>query len=153
MSWRPCWPGPAGRRDVGRNPESLLTDLVRRRLEAGGAHFVKLSDRFTRGVPDALVFTDRLVLVEFKAARLGGDSWSTGAGLGLTGAQDHHLRMAARRDRSCACVVTGTSDGSCLALWVPVRPESEQIEWYRRVAVDDEVHGWLEGRAGNTCLT
>ena len=43
------------------NAESLLTEEVRKVLEGLGAHFIKISDRFTRGVPDSSVTTNRHV--------------------------------------------------------------------------------------------
>ena len=126
------------------NAETELTRIVRERLEALGCHFVKLSDRFTRGVLDSLVVSDRLVWAEFKVHRTG-EAVQTYQQLGLSGAQDHHIRQTSRRSRRAACCITGTSDGGHLALWLPVSPESEQVPEYRLAADEDQALAWICG--------
>lgn len=126
------------------NAETELTATVRKRLEALGCHFVKLSDRFTRGVLDSLVVSDRLVWVEFKVHRTG-EVVQTYQQLGMSGAQDHHARQTSRRSRRAACCVTGTPAGEHLALWLPVSPESELVPEYRLAADGDQVLAWLCG--------
>lgn len=126
------------------NAESELTRVVRSRLEGYGCHFVKLSDRFTRGVLDSLVTSDRLVWVEFKVHVADG-TVQTYQQLGLSGAQDHHIRQVVRRSRKAACCVTGARDGTSLALWLPVSADSELIPQYRLAADGDQVFIWICG--------
>lgn len=112
---------------MAKNPETVVTNRIRKLIEAAGGHFVKLSDTFTRGVPDAMVVTDRVVMVEFKVDRLKGDpTLRSYKSLGMTGAQDHHIRHIARRTNvKGSCVITDTKDGGKLRLWVPVDPGME----------------------------
>jgi hypothetical protein len=127
------------------NAETELTKYIRTLLEARGCHFIKLSDRFTRGVLDSLVVSDRIVWVEYKVHRTG-QVVQTYQQLGLSGVQDHHIRQTARRSRRAACCTTGLADGRDLALWTPVSPESELVPNYR-LAADGEgqVLNWLLG--------
>ena len=130
---------------MAANPETELTKIVRTRLEkVYDALFVKLSDRFTRGIPDALVCTNRNVMVEFKIFDTD-RAVVTYKAMGLTGAQDHYVRAMCHRNRKSACVITGMRDGSSLALWLPVRPGREGPDFadYRLAAEKEEVYEWL----------
>lgn len=128
------------------NGESHLTRSVREALEGRGAHCMKISDRFTRGIPDMFAATDRLVAVEFKVlvTDLVVISWRQ---LGLSGAQDHHLRHIARRSRRAACVITGPPHDapvSMIKLWTPISPEREADDGvYRLAAVGEEAMNWM----------
>lgn len=130
------------------NGESLLTKAVREALERRGAHCMKVSDRFTRGIPDLFVTTDRLIAIEFKVfvTALTVIGWREA---GLSGAQDHHLRRIARRARRASCVITGPpseASVSAIKLWVPVRPEVESDDGvYRLAAVGEEAMKWVLG--------
>lgn len=122
------------------NPETKITVTIRKHLETRGAHFVKLSDSFTRGVPDALVVTNRPVMVEFKVDRLvGTDMMRTYRSLGLSGAQDHHIKALHRRCLNSAAVVTNTARENRLRVWVPLNPHDEKNETYICIA-----EGWRE---------
>jgi hypothetical protein len=104
-----------------RNPETIATNDFRRRLEARGGYTVKVSDTFTRGIPDLQVTLGRLVAVEMKVgSRVYGHTESYKA-LGLSGAQDQRIREICRRAPKCACVVTAWHGE--FTLWVPVRAE------------------------------
>lgn len=122
------------------NPETLLTRFLRERLDGGGVYTVKLSDHFTRGIPDLLVVADRIVLVEMKIDRSTSPREALRANeLGLTAMQDHRIREVCRRVARGACVVTGNSNGSGVRAWYP----STQ-NWYRMVAHGPEgVIAWL----------
>lgn len=126
------------------NAETKLTEAVRRDLEASGAHCVKLSDRFTRGVPDMLVVTDRIVMIEFKiyGSELNVEKY---ANLGLSGSQDHHIRNMVRRSARSACVITGLPDGSKRSIWIPISPDTETINLYRRAASGADCLKWVLG--------
>ena len=127
------------------NAETQLTKIVRERLEGLGCHCVKLSDRFTRGVPDLLVVSDRIVMLELKVF-VATDSVHTYQQLGMSGAQDHHVRQMCRRSLRSAACVTGRADGSRLALWTPISPESELVPNYRLAASEDsQVMNWILG--------
>lgn len=131
------------------NAETELTAIVRTRLEGLGCHCVKLSDRFTRGVPDLLVVSDRIVMLELKVF-VATASVHTYQQLGMSGAQDHHVRQMCRRSLRAAACVTGKPDGGALALWTPVSPESELVPNYRLAASDEyrdgvQVVNWILG--------
>ena len=127
------------------NAETKLTRSVRLALETKGAHCVKLSDKFTRGVPDMMVVSDRVVMVEFKIMTTTA-MVLTYSRLGLSGAQDHHIRQIARRAYRGVCVITGSSTGEELAVWVPVNPELESLEGlYRRAASHEKCISWVLG--------
>lgn len=89
-------------------------------LEKRGAFFLKISDSFTRGVPDAFVAVPmRIVALEFKVDRNKSDALDRSyKSLGLSGAQDHTVR-AIRRLGGEAFVVTDTVKGDRLRVWVP----------------------------------
>lgn len=108
------------------NPETRVTNRVRELMESAGAHFIKLSDSFTRGVPDSVVATDRVILIEFKCDRHKRDEvLRTYRSLGLSGAQDHHIRQVYRRTHRGACVLTDSVDGDKMRLWTPIGAWSE----------------------------
>jgi hypothetical protein len=129
---------------MAQNPETIITRRVRSVIEARGGHFIKLSDSYTRGVPDAIVTTNRLVAIEFKVDRTTGRDFARSySSLGLSGAQDHIIRAIARRSGSnCAYVVTDTLDGGRLRAWTPTLPNGEGpgYELYTVVAVGDAVY-------------
>lgn len=127
------------------NAESRLTEYLRKLLEKRGCHHVKLSDRFTRGVPDLLVVSDRIVMIELKVFQAT-SVVHTYRELGMSGAQDHHVRQMCRRSLRSAACVTGRADGSHMLLWTPVCPESELIPNYREAASDEaQVLNWILG--------
>ncbi len=128
-----------------KNAESQLTDAVRKRLEGAGAHCIKLSDRFTRGVPDLNVTSDRMVMVEFKVLEPTESVVMTWKDLGMTGLQDHHVRHMCRRAGRSACCLTGLVDGTDLKLWLPIMPMSEKIADYRLAAQGEAVIKWVMG--------
>ena len=115
-----------------------------------GCHEIKLSDSFTRGIPDVLMVSGRVILIEFKidkgAHRFDARSYKQ---LGMTGAQDHHVRQISKRtDGRGAYTLAGTIDGDLLSLWVPTVPELEGGEYvmYRKVAFEwDAVWEELRG--------
>lgn len=131
---------------MAKNPETVVTNRFRKTAELRGADFVKLSDSFTRGVPDAYMVTDRVIMVEFKVDRTKGtmDTRSYKS-LGLSGAQDHRIRNISRRSALGACVVIDSAKGGQLQLFVPVGPSQEGPghEDYVRLAEDEEVFRWL----------
>lgn len=137
---------------MGRvNPETVVTRELRRRLEALGAHTVKLSDSFTRGVPDLMVASDRVVMAELKVDESDG-TWSvrTYRQLGMSGAQDQRVRELCRRNRLSACCVAIPRDMYSATLWVPLAPDrqGEGYESYRVEAQGWEgVLAWLMGQA------
>jgi hypothetical protein len=111
-----------------KNPESVATTTLRTALEARGAWTVKISDSFTRGVPDLQVVFDRVVLVEVKVLRRRTDLVTPYSALGLSGAQDHHIRVVVRRTGPVlcgACVVTTGPDSEAFRMWLPVTPALE----------------------------
>ena len=127
------------------NPETIITNRVRQKLESLGAIFIKISDSYTRGIPDALMAVTRMVLIEFKVDRTIRDtkfrSWKS---LGLSGAQDHFIRQFLQRDPTSACVVTDNVSGTKLRLWHPVDQHDERNpEYYVLAAGLDEVYEWL----------
>lgn len=121
------------------NGETVLTKIVRDALERRGAHCIKLSDKFTRGVPDMVVVTDRVIMCELKVYQSNAcvEGWKQ---LGLSGAQDGHIRKICRRSSRGACVVTGTATGDDVLLWTPICPETELRTGKYRIAA-----GGLEG--------
>lgn len=141
-----------------RNPETILTGWFRGLIEKRGAFCYRVSDAYTRGIPDLTVTTDRVIVIEMKI-RPGGPTRSFQAmvwkALGVRGAQDHFIRQICRRSEFSACVVSGTEDEdpSSLALWVPVHPEIESNDSgdYLAIAVGvEEVMGWLSLNASRT---
>ncbi len=135
---------------MARNPETRLTNRVRRLIESAGGHFVKISDQFTRGIPDAMVVTNRVVMSEFKidtTKTMPPKSERTYKSLRLTGAQDHHIRQIARRTTCLGvCVITDTKAGDRLRLWIPLEPHGEGEPTVSYVAICngwEEVAGWL----------
>ncbi len=139
---------------MAANPETVVTQRVRDVLKGAGAHFIKLSDQFTRGVPDALLVTDRILLVEFKVDRRKRDPNDlTYKQLGLSGAQDHHIRQICRRNTRGACVVTDSVDGGKLRLWLPLRSHGEGAKGFETYVVyecDEKVYAWLLGKTYQT---
>lgn len=132
---------------MARNPESVVTGWLRRRMSDAGLYSFKLSDSFTRGVPDAVCVGDRVVMVEFKVDRglLDFESYSA---LGLSGAQDQRIREICRRAPTAACVVTArpSTDDKTVRLWSPVEPERSgpDYESYKTSAIGlTEVLQWL----------
>lgn len=121
------------------NGETILTRFVRGHLEGRGALCIKLSDKFTRGVPDMMVVTSRIIMCEFKvyASELCVTTWSD---LGLSGAQDSNIRRICRRTGRGACVITGTATGDSVLVWSPICPEREVRTGKYRIAA-----GGLEG--------
>lgn len=117
-----------------RNPESLLTDMVRSILESRGAYTFKLSDSFTRGVPDMVAVGSKLRMVELKIAKAMSGT-VTYKSLGLSGAQHQRIIEMCRRDANSAVVVTGTpGDASSLKVWVPKHPDDNTKDEYVIVA-------------------
>lgn len=109
------------------NPETVITDRLRLEVERAGGYSIKLSDRFTRGIPDLIVVMSRVMLIEVKVFRRGTTQVSTWKRLGLTGLQDQRIRETWRRASRSAYVVTGTLDGP-LTLWRPMLPEASGID-------------------------
>lgn len=124
-----------------RNAESKATNEFRLKLESCGAYFVKLSDRFTRGVPDSFVVTSRgVTLIEFKY----GDykhvcTWKE---LGLSGLQDQRIREICKRNGYGACVIIMTSAGEA-ALFVPVAPWLSEPYYRMLHNTFDGIWSWL----------
>lgn len=101
------------------NPETAFTNVVRAVLQRNGAYFIKVSDRFTIGVPDAVVCTStRVIVVEFKVLRRSVLGTATYSELGLSGAQDSRIREFYARAK-CSYVVAEQPDGTP-TVWVPV---------------------------------
>lgn len=124
---------------MGKTPEAIATTKFRDRLKSTDDAFtIKLSDTYTRGVPDLLVVITRVVMVEMKIAKrvyAGSEVYSA---LGLSGIQDERLRSIASRSGNGACAVT-VRDGE-YELWIPgVRPDylraasgyAEVVRWLR----------------------
>lgn len=110
---------------MAENPETKVTRRIRALLEGHGAHFDKLSDSFTRGIPDSLVATDGIYLIEFKVDRSKGTLKTRSyKSLGLSGAQDHKIRAVYRRTKA-ALIVTDLEDGGRLRVWAPTNPFKE----------------------------
>ena len=131
---------------MGTNPETRMTNAVRTALVAMGAHVIKLSDTFTRGVPDCLIVGERLIMAEFKVDRgVGRHDTRTWKQLRMTGAQDHHIRAICCRSLMGSCVVTALEDGTCMTVWLPVHPlrEGEGFENYRAAARGRDAYAWL----------
>lgn len=78
------------------NPETVVTKKFRAHLERDGFFVKKLSDSFTRGIPDLLIAASRIILIEMKSdATLAIVPDGTKKGwrqLGLSGAQDENIR-------------------------------------------------------------
>jgi hypothetical protein len=131
------------------NPETKVTDRLRRLLADAGCHAIKLSDSFTRGVPDMVVVSNRVIMVEVKVDRLKSDKTIREySSLGLSGAQDHHVRQISRRCSLGACVVTDAVDGGKMRLWVPRDPAGEGpgFEDYIQFEKNERAIAWLTGR-------
>lgn len=104
---------------------------------------IKLSDRFTRGVPDCLVVgTGRTTMVEFKITRGSDRTAKTAKNLGLTELQAHRLLEISRRNSFGGVVLTGNADGEDLKLWAPSGYDGVFILH----CSDDEVLTWLTTR-------
>lgn len=108
---------------------------------------MKLSDKFTVGVPDCHVTMARSVFVEIKETDVS-DNIASWRKLKLSGAQDHKIRQMYRRVMGSACVVTAHRDRpSDFRLWVPMvaNREGEGYELYRLSAVGlSEVMRWFQ---------
>lgn len=91
-----------------------------------------------------LVVSDRIVMVEFKVF-VGERNVHSYSELGLSGAQDHHLKSMLKRARRSACCVTGSANGGSLNLWVPLSAKDEANPTYRVAAVDVGVIPWILG--------
>lgn len=123
---------------MASNPETKVTNRIRNLLKMNGAHFTKLSDSFTRGVPDAYVVTNRVIMMEFKVDRSKGISRErTYKSLGLSGAQDHTMKAINRRAPGCGYVVTDTVKGDRLRVWIPMSTD-ENSEMYGCISESDE---------------
>lgn len=110
---------------MSENPETTVTKRIRKLMELHGAYFVKLSDTFTRGIPDVLVATNRIMLIEIKVDRSKGTLTTRSyKSLGLTGAQDSRIRNFYRRSGD-AIVMTDTEDGGRLRVWIPIDSDNE----------------------------
>ena len=133
---------------MAKNPETVITDNLRELLKSFGAHTIKISDSYTRGIPDLLVSgPSGIRMIEIKVDRLKTDKKERSyKSLGLSGAQDHHIRAMVRQHSFAACVVTNTKDGGKLRLWAPIKAEREGpgFDSYLRVASGaEEVGRWL----------
>lgn len=133
---------------MAQNPETLVTNRFRKLLTAAGAHVIKISDAYTRGIPDLLVSTtDGICMIEIKVDKLKSDkNTRTYKSLGLSGAQDHHVRQLAQRRILSGCVVTDIKKGGKLRLWIPLNPEKEGGHYgdYSCVARGwEEIREWL----------
>jgi len=116
---------------MSKNPETIVTNRIKDLLKRNGAHFVKLSDSFTRGIPDAMIVTNRVIMMEFKVDSTKGTmSERTYKSLKLSGAQDHHIKAIRKRAGSSAYVVTDTVGGGRLKVWIPADPFNEASEEY-----------------------
>ena len=96
-----------------------------------------------------LVVPDRVIMVEFKVDRLKSDrDKRTYKSLGLSGAQDHHIRQICRRAPGGACVVTDKESRGKLRVWLPFVPmrEGPKFEDYYLLVKDEDVYLWLTGR-------
>lgn len=127
------------------NPETKLTKYVRLALERAGAYSVKISDTFTRGIPDMMVVGNRIVMVELKVDRVFATK-ATWKQLGLSGPQHQRIIEICRRAGSAACVVTGRGgDPGSIRVWSPDDPTNNASDGYH-VAVPsgiEEVVSWL----------
>jgi hypothetical protein len=103
------------------NPETVVTRRFRAELECRGAYCIKLSDQFTRGIPDLLVVTPKgVMLIEMKVDhRASKMTRSTYQLLGLTGLQDQRIRDICKRVDGGAWLVTDIPKGGKLMLWMP----------------------------------
>ncbi len=114
---------------MAKNPETVITNELRKRIEDRGGYFMKISDQFSRGIPDAFAsVVIGLVAIEVKVDRSAGTKdVRTYKSLGLSGAQDHRLRriLACSNSMGSAFVFTNTTDGTRPTLWVPKRPDLE----------------------------
>lgn len=132
---------------MGLNDETIITKRMRKALEAGGAHCVKLSDQFTRGIPDMLCVATSVKFIEFKVDRrsLEHRKKYTWKQLGLSGAQDHHIRQMWRRVDGSAYVLTDTIVGDNTIIWYPVdaQIESKYGKYQSMMHDRDEVISWL----------
>lgn len=116
-----------------RNAESKVTEIFRGVLTRRGAYFVKLSDRFTRGLPDSLVVTNHVVMIEFKEGEA--DATCTWKRLGLSGLQDQRIRDIYQRDKHGACVVLGSVRTGRFVLYVP----DMYSEFYNAIHSSDDM--------------
>lgn len=121
------------------NPETKVTNRIRNLLLRNGAHFRKLSDSFSRGVPDSYVVTNRVVMLEYKVDRSKGTKEvRTYKSLGLSGAQDHEIKAVKKRAADCAFVVTDTVKGDRLRVWGPVNAFAEDDDDYHLICEGEE---------------
>jgi hypothetical protein len=137
-----------------RNPESVITSYFRRVVEKSGGYFFKISDRFTRGIPDCHVTFTRGVFIELKEGRFD-KSIDTYQHLKVSGIQDSRIRNICRRSPDGACVLTAPCESPAdMALWVPVRPQKEdsrKFNHYRCAARGErEVMKWLGLKTSQT---
>jgi hypothetical protein len=109
-----------------RNPETIITNRLRASLEARGGYSIKLSDKFTRGVPDLVAVGRSVFMVELKVYS-GSGVTETYKRLGLSGAQDSRIRAINRRcEHPHAFVYTADpDDNQSGTLWIPLLPEFE----------------------------
>lgn len=137
-----------------RNPESVITDYFRNRVVELGGEFVKLSDRFTHGVPDCYLAFDTLRLVELKEGHYD-KGVTTYQDLGVRGSQDSKIRRLHVRNPNNSCVVTAPRENpSDMRLWVPIDPHLEDRRLhnrYRLAALGEVmVMRWLGYRTSRT---
>lgn len=128
------------------NPETVVTTYFKRRVIAAGGWFQKLSDRFSRGIPDVVMCISRVVMVELKTDTGLGVGEETYKTLKMSGLQDHNVRAICNRDPYGACTITIKKDCTGARLWVPVRPDREGRGFEDYVCVAngmDEVIEWL----------
>jgi hypothetical protein len=104
-----------------QNPETIITKELRSFLEDKEAYVLKICDQFTRGIPDMLVVTTRILMIEVKVYRRKKRNQTlTGKQLGLSGLQDVRIRQMARRTgRLGAFVFTNRVNGELPQLWWP----------------------------------
>ena len=121
------------------NPETDFTAHVRRELERLGCYFMKISDRFSIGIPDATVATrSRVVVMEFKVLRSSRLAAATYRELGLSGAQDSRIREVSRR--TGAAYVVAEQPNGAISVWVPIMPSKvgQPFVSYRQITPGEE---------------
>lgn len=126
---------------MAKNPETKVTDDLKMGITSAGGYFMKISDTYSRGIPDSFIAVPiGLIAVEIKVDRTKGTKdVRTYKSLGLSGAQDHRIRQVARVAKAKAYVFTNTVELDRPILWLPVDPgrEGEGYQNYVRFA-----EGW-----------
>lgn len=137
---------------MAKNPETKVTDDLKTALSSCGGYFMKVSDSYSRGIPDSFIAVPQgLWAVEIKVDRTKGTLCTrTYKSLGASGAQDHRLRQVARVAKGHAYIFTNTVDLDRPILWSPVNPEreGEGFEDYMRIADGWESVLFLMGFTG-----